>query len=127
MNLEGGSSYIHLDDYIEWNLPGVIPRIFPLMFGYTDTWTLQLLLGKAGRPSGVPASDVEMGWPGGYPRVEYEAWPGILSPCRKSSRQDNGVTSFVSLCLLPRAPNPLRFGYLIRGASGLIALTITWA
>ena len=43
-NLEGGSSYVHLDDYIEWK-----------MFGHTDTWTLQLLLGKAGRPRGVPA------------------------------------------------------------------------
>ena len=27
--LDGGSSYIHLDDYIEWNSPGVIPRVFP--------------------------------------------------------------------------------------------------
>ena len=34
MNLEGGSSYVHLDDYIEWNSPGVIPRGFPL-----DVWT----------------------------------------------------------------------------------------
>ena len=50
VNLEGSPSYIHLEDYIEWNSPGVIPRVFPLMFGHTDTWTLQLLLGKAGRP-----------------------------------------------------------------------------
>ena len=50
VNLEGGSSYVHLDDYIEWNSPGVIPRGFPLMFGHTDTWTLPLLLGKTGRP-----------------------------------------------------------------------------
>ena len=84
-------------------------------------------LPQAGRPRGVPASDVEMGGPGRCPRVVYEAWPGILSPCRKSSRRGDGVTSFVSLCLLTRVPNPLRFGYLIRGASGLIALTITWA
>ena len=61
VNLVGGSSYVHLDDYIEWNSPGVIPRVFPLMFGHTDTWTLQLLLGKAGRPWRVPASDVETG------------------------------------------------------------------
>ena len=61
VNLEGGSSYVHLDDYIEWNSSGVIPRVFPLMFGHTDTWTLQLFLGKAGLPSGVPASDVESG------------------------------------------------------------------
>ena len=34
VNLEGGPSYVHLDDYIEWNPPGVIPRVFPL-----DVWT----------------------------------------------------------------------------------------
>ena len=28
VNLEGGPSYVHLDDYIEWNPPGVIPRVF---------------------------------------------------------------------------------------------------
>ena len=40
MNLEGGSSYVHLDDYIEWNPPWVIPRVFPLIFGHTVTLTL---------------------------------------------------------------------------------------
>ena len=40
VNLEGGSSYIHLDDYIEWNPPWVIPRVYPLMFGHTVTLTL---------------------------------------------------------------------------------------
>ena len=40
VNLEGGSSYVHLDDYIEWNSPRVIPRVLPLMFGYTITLTL---------------------------------------------------------------------------------------
>ena len=40
VNLEGGSSYVHLDDYIEWNSPGVIPRVFPLMFGHTVTLIL---------------------------------------------------------------------------------------
>ena len=40
VNLEGGSSYVHLDDYIEWNSPRVIPRVFPLMFGHTVTLTL---------------------------------------------------------------------------------------
>ena len=54
MNLGGGSSYVHLDDYIEWNSPGVIPWVFPLMFGHTDTWTLQLLLGKRVDPEGYP-------------------------------------------------------------------------
>src|SRR4051812_41559399 len=80
-----------------------------------------------GTRASLIASDVESGGPGTCPRDNYEAWPGIPRPCRKSSRRGNGVTSFVSLCLLPRIPNPLRFGYLIRGASGLIALTITWA
>ena len=46
VNLGGNSSYVHLDDYIEWNPPGVIPWVFLLMFGHTDTWTLHLLLGK---------------------------------------------------------------------------------
>ena len=50
VNLEGGPSYVHLDDYIEWNPLRVVPWVFPLMFGHTDTWTLPLLLGKAGRP-----------------------------------------------------------------------------
>ena len=40
VNLEGGSSYVHLDDYIEWNSPRVVPRVFPLMFGHTVTLTL---------------------------------------------------------------------------------------
>ena len=40
VNLEDGSSYVHLDDYIEWNPPRVIPRVFPLMFGHTVTRTL---------------------------------------------------------------------------------------
>ena len=40
VNLGGGSSYVHHDDYIEWNPPGVIPRVFPLMFGHTVTLTL---------------------------------------------------------------------------------------
>ena len=40
VNLEGGPSYIHLDDYIEWNPPRVVPRGFPLMFGHTVTLTL---------------------------------------------------------------------------------------
>ena len=34
VDLEGESSYVHLDDYIEWNPPRVIPRGFPL-----DVWT----------------------------------------------------------------------------------------
>src|SRR3990170_8258759 len=52
-------------------------------------------------------SDVETGGPERCPRDSYEALPGILSPCRKSSRRGDGVTSIVSLFSLPRAPNPL--------------------
>ena len=40
MVIEGDSSYIHLDDYIEWNPSRVIPWVFPLMFGHTFTLTL---------------------------------------------------------------------------------------
>ena len=40
VNLEGGSSYVHLDDNIEWDSSGVIPRVFPLMSGHTVTLTL---------------------------------------------------------------------------------------
>ena len=40
VNLEGDPSYVHLDDYIEWNPPGVIPRVFPLTFGHTVPLTL---------------------------------------------------------------------------------------
>ena len=40
VNLEGGCSYIHLDDNIDWNSPGAIPWVFPLMFGHTVTLTL---------------------------------------------------------------------------------------
>ena len=43
VNLEGGSSYVHLDDYIEWNSPGVIPRVFPLIFGHTVTMVTMTL------------------------------------------------------------------------------------
>ena len=57
VNLEGGPSYVHLDDYIEWNPPGVIPRVFPLMFGHTVTLYLRPLLG----PEGYPRVDVKVG------------------------------------------------------------------
>ena len=40
VHLEGDSSHVHLDDYIEWNPPRVIPQVFPLMFGHTVTQTL---------------------------------------------------------------------------------------
>ena len=54
VNLRGDSSYVHLVDYIEWNSPGVIPRVFPLMFGHTVTMVTMTLhkamLLKTGRP-----------------------------------------------------------------------------
>ena len=34
VNLKGGSSYVHLDDYIEWNPPRVVPQ------GSPWCWTL---------------------------------------------------------------------------------------
>ena len=37
VNLGGDSSYVHLDDYIESNSRGVIPRVFPFMFRHTVT------------------------------------------------------------------------------------------
>ena len=48
VNLEGGSSYVHLDDYIEWNPLGVIPQVFPLMFGHMVTLTLLETIDKVG-------------------------------------------------------------------------------
>ena len=79
VNLEGGPSYVHLDDYIEWNPPRVVPRGFPLMFGHTVTLTYLRPLGKSGGP-------------GEHPQDNDVARPGILSPCRKSTRRGNGVT-----------------------------------
>ena len=55
VNLGGDSSYVHLDDYIEWNPPGVIPRVFPLMFGHTVTLTLLETLVKVGQARRAPA------------------------------------------------------------------------
>ena len=48
VNLEGGPSYVHLDDYIEWNPLGVIPRVFPLMFGHTVTLNLLETIDEVG-------------------------------------------------------------------------------
>ena len=63
VNLEGGSSYVHLDDYIEWDTPRVIPRVFPLMFGHTVTLNLLETIVEVG------SAQVERKWP--------EAWLGL--------------------------------------------------
>ena len=70
VNLGGGSSYVHLDDYIEWNSPGVIPRVFPLdvwthgYYGYYDS-TLNHVTKDGSTMTGTRASiiacDVESG------------------------------------------------------------------
>ena len=66
VNLEGGPSYVHLDDNNEWDSPGMIPRVFPLMFGHTVTLTLLetiVEVGSAlrGTRASLIASDVETG------------------------------------------------------------------
>ena len=62
VNLEGGSSYVRLDDYIEWNPPGVIPQVFPLMSGHTVTLTLLETVVKAGRARRAPVRCDGGGW-----------------------------------------------------------------
>ena len=62
VNLEGGPSYVHLDDYIKWNPPGVIPRVFPLMFGHTVTLNLLETVVKAGRARRAPVRCDGGGW-----------------------------------------------------------------
>ena len=62
VNLEGYPSYVHLDDYIEWNPPGVIPRVFPLMSGHTVTLTLLETFGKVGRARRAPVQCDSGGW-----------------------------------------------------------------
>ena len=62
VNLEGGSSYVHLDDYIEWNPPGVIPRVFPLMSGHTVTLTSLETIVEAGRAQRTPVRYDGGGW-----------------------------------------------------------------
>src|SRR3989337_4541733 len=115
VDLEGDSSSVHLDFIIRWNSVEGDSSGFPwcwtrCYYGYYsialkhDTKDGSALRGT--RVS-ILRSDVESGVPGGYPRVEHEAWPGLPSPCRKSSRRGDGVTSFVSLCSFPRDPKPL--------------------
>ena len=61
VNLEGGSSYVHLDDYIKWNPSRVIPLVFPLMFwthGYPE-FTSDHYLSRVG-PEGYPLVDVKV-------------------------------------------------------------------
>ena len=69
VNLGGDFSYVHLDDYIEWNSPGVIPRVFPWCsthsyYGYYD-FALNHVIKDGSTLSGTRASliasDVESG------------------------------------------------------------------
>src|SRR3990170_8953094 len=96
---------------------GIPSRVIPqgslgvdtLLFGcYSIALRLDTKDGSAlrGTRASIMRSDVDSGVPGGYPRVEHEMWPGLPSPCRKFSRRGDGVTSFVSLCSLPRDPKP---------------------
>ena len=62
VNLEGGPSYVHLDDYIEWNPPGVIPWVFPLMSGHTVILTLLETFVKAERVRRAPMRCDIVGW-----------------------------------------------------------------
>ena len=58
VNLEAGSSYVHLDEYIKWNPSRVTAEVFPLVLDTRLLWlhdfTLTMLL-KTSRPSWVPA------------------------------------------------------------------------
>ena len=75
VNLEGGPSHVHLDDYIEWNPPWVIPRVFPLMFGHTVTLTLLENFGKVGRARRAPVRCDGGGWLGSGITQE-----GVIAP-----------------------------------------------
>ena len=69
VNLEGGSSYVHLDENIEWDSPGVIPRVFPLVLDTQLLWLLDFALSHVtkdgstlrGTRASLIASDVESG------------------------------------------------------------------
>ena len=69
VNLEGGSSYVHLDDYIEWNPSRVVPQGSPWCYthsyyGYYD-FTLNHVTKDGstlrGTRASIIASDVETG------------------------------------------------------------------
>ena len=109
VNLEGGPSYVHLDDYIEWNPPGVIPRVFPLMSGHTVTLTLLETVVKAGRARRAPVRCDSGGWL--FSGITQE---GVVPP--NLSRQP-------SLLLIDNAQTGL--GICSELASGLYALTTT--
>ena len=54
VNLEGGSSYVHLDNYIEWKSPGVIPRVFPLSLDTRILGLYHCYLERRVDPEGYP-------------------------------------------------------------------------
>ena len=120
VNLEGGPSYVHLHDYIEWNPPGVIPRVFPLMFGHTVTLTLLETFGKVGWARRASAKWLR-GTAGksGSPRV------GWACPCRIPSRRGDGVTLSCVSARLRKIIIHYGLGICFELASGLYALTTT--
>ena len=95
VNLEGGPSYIHLDDYIEWNPPGVIRRVFPLMSGHTVTLTLLEIVVKAGRARRAPVRCDGGGWL--FSGITQE---GVIAPdlSRQPSLLFNNALTGLGIC-----------------------------
>ena len=107
VNLEGGPSYVHLDDYIEWNPPGVIPQVFPLMFGHTVTLTYLRPLGKSGGPGEHPQDGYEA-WPGSQAALE---WAGLaLAVFPRDGATGSHYRESLLVSASPQCTN--RFGYL---------------
>ena len=95
VNLEGGSSYIHLDDYIEWNPPRVIPWVFPLMSGRTVTLNLLETIVKAERARGAPVRCDSGGWL--FSDITRE---GVIAPdlSRQPSLLFNNALTGLGIC-----------------------------
>ena len=100
VNLEGGPSYVHLDDYIEWNPPGVIPQVFPLMFGHTVTLTLLETIVEVG--SALRGTREFSTWHG------RAVWALVVSPRDGATGSHYHESLLVSAS--PQCTN--RFGYL---------------
>src|SRR3989337_1338691 len=80
VNLEGDASHVHPDDFIEWNPPRVIPRVFPL-----DVMTTRLL--------DLCYRRVD---PDGYPQGIYDVG------CAGRALECDIVAEHQRLCLSPR-------------------------